>query len=62
VNFLKDPIRSGLVINKKSIQKTENSSEFSLTVLEVRRRRRRRNKARINAYVQIYKGLIYLFF
>jgi len=58
---LKDPIRSGLVINKKSIQKTENSSEFSLTVLEVRRRRRR-NKARINAYVQIYKGLIYLFF
>jgi hypothetical protein len=59
---LKDPIRSGLVINKKSIQKTENSSEFSLTVLEVRRRRRRRNKARINAYVQIYKGLIYLFF
>jgi hypothetical protein len=61
VNFLKDPIRSGLVINKKSIQKTENSSEFSLTVLEVRRRRRR-NKARINAYVQIYKGLIYLFF
>jgi hypothetical protein len=62
VNFLKDPIRSGLVINKKSIQKTENSSEFSLTVLEVRKRRRRRNKARINAYVQIYKGLIYLFF
>jgi hypothetical protein len=61
VNFLKDPIRSGLVINKKSIQKTENSSEFSLTVLEVRRRRRR-NKARINAYVQIYKGSIYLFF
>lgn len=61
MNFLKDPIRSGLVINKKSIQKTENSSEFSLTVLEVRRRRRR-NKARINAYVQIYKGLIYLFF
>jgi len=58
---LKDPIRSGLVINKKSIQKTENSSEFSFTVLEVRRRRRR-NKARINAYVQIYKGLIYLFF